>query len=217
MSHRRIILFTPRLLLAQLLVGSGIAGIRTASTGREAIRLARRTRAHLCIVDAANPTEDAFAVAAHLRRMGIRVIMLADSVPAGWIQRSVEAGAASYLGKCATLEDLRRAMRAELHGQAFQSPCAVRRVWERTAPTGRQLEVLRLVCDGYSSKQVARELGLSSKTVDAYRAALMEFAGVRNTPALVRFACNERYVDLRPAGEPKPDATHRPPRARNRR
>jgi DNA-binding NarL/FixJ family response regulator len=214
MSRRRIILFTPRLLLAELLGRSGIADVHVAPTGREAIRLAQRTRAHLCIVDAANPTEDAFAVAARLGRMGIRIIVLADSVPAGWIQRSVEAGAASYLGKCATLEDLARAIRAELHGQAFQSPCATRRVWERTAPTGRQLQVLRLLCDGLSSKQIAHELGLSPKTVDSYRAALMEMAGVRNTPALVRFACNERYVDLRPAGEPKPGATHVPVRDR---
>ena len=143
------------------------------------------------------------------RKPPVPVILVAGEAPLGWIQRALQVDAAAFLGKCATLHDFKRALTSARHGQRFFSPCVARAVAEIASGrcglanlSGRESQVLALLCDGLSTKEIARRVRLEPKTVEFVRSRLMQKTGTRCAAELVRFACNERLIEVRSAQEP---------------
>lgn len=209
-----VAVFSHRLLLGEAmslwLKDTGLVSqVRLVADGRELIASARRVR--IAFLDPGHPSENVFEVARRLRRMkhGPSLIFVAEAAPVGWIRRALDVDAAGYLGKCTDVRMIGDAVRAVLAGQHYFSPCAARVVAQIAsgsadvpALTGREIEVLQLICDGFSSKEIARKLGLSPKTIESFRAALLEKTRARSSTRLVRFACDHRYVDPKPPEEP---------------
>lgn len=210
-----VAVFTHRLLLAEAmrlwLEESGLVSrVLLVRDGRELTAAARRVR--IAFIDPGNPAENVFETARRLHRMknGPALIFVADSAPPGWIHRALAVDAAGYLGKCADVRAILDAVRAVLAGQRYLTPCAASVVSQiaagttkHPALTDREIEVLRLICDGCSSKEIARKLGLSPKTIDSFRATLLEKTRARSSTRLVRFACDHRYVDPVVPDEPR--------------
>lgn len=210
-----IVVCTHRIAFGELLVKhlKGVRGfqpVRFAGTPREAVKLACAHERDVALFDPDHPTDDLFRAARALVRSKARcyVVFFSDAIAEGWVTRALAVGAAGFLGPRATLADYERAIRAARVGQRFFGPGVGRVVSELAArgprvPTfsERELDVLRLVCEGHSTKEIARELGLQAKTVDEIRLRLMEKTGTDRATALVRYACEERFVELRPRWE----------------
>ena len=117
-----------------------------------------------------------------------------------YVLQALRAGAAGYLLKGSAVPELELAVQAVARGESYLSPAVSRHVVdEYVARTGgeadplaaltlRQREVLQLVAEGHTSKEVAQRLGLSPRTVETHRAQIMERLGVHDLPGLVRFA-----------------------------
>jgi len=191
---------------------STIAGfdvVGEAGTGHEALELADKLRPHVVLMDIAMPGINGLDATARLveRHPEVRVIILSMHASEEYALQALRAGAAGYLLKDADLLELERAIVAVARGETYLSPAISkhviadykRRVAEQPEPidrlTPRQREVLRLIAEGLSTKEIAFKLGLSVKTVETHRAQLMERLEIRDVAGLVRFAIRSGLVD----------------------
>lgn len=210
-----IVVTTHRIAFGELLARHlrtirGFQPVLVAEGVRDALKQACAREKGVALIDPGHPTEDVFGPASVALRSRHRcyVIFFSDCITEGWVSRSLEVGAAGFLGPGAALPDFERAIRSAREGQRFFGP-GVGRVVSELAARGprvpsfseRELDVLRLVCEGYSTKEVARKLGLQAKTIDEIRLRLMQKTGTERATALVRYACEERFADLRPRWE----------------
>jgi DNA-binding NarL/FixJ family response regulator len=140
----------------------------------------------------------------------MKVVILSMHTSEEYVLRAMRAGCAGYLLKGSAVSELEVAVRAVARGETYLSPAVsrhvmddyVRRTGGATDPidalTPRQREVLQLVAEGHTSKDIAERLGLSVKTVEAHRAQIMERLGLHDLAGLVRFAVRVGLV--RPEG-----------------
>ena len=203
-----------RVLLADdhTLVRAGIRGLLAglqdievageAGDGQEALRLSDSLRPDVVLLDVGMPGLNGLEVAGRLATLdaSIRVVILSMHVSEEYVLRALRAGCAGYLLKASAVSELEVAIRAVTRGETYLSPAVsrpvvddyVRRTGGATDPlealTPRQREVLQLVAEGNSTKEIAQRLGLSPKTVETHRAQLMERLGVHEVSGLVRFA-----------------------------
>jgi DNA-binding NarL/FixJ family response regulator len=186
-----------------LLVGlPGIEVVGEAGDGQEALRLAEALRPDVVLLDVGMPGLNGLEVAGRLATLdpAIRVVILSMHLSEEYVLRALRAGCAGYLLKASAVSELELAVRAVAAGETYLSPAVsrpvvddyVRRTGGATDPlealTPRQREVLQLVAEGNSSKEIAHRLGLSPKTVETHRAQLMERLGLHDVSGLVRFA-----------------------------
>lgn len=213
-----VLVSTPQVVLGQLLAGllgsaSGLSPVRYCRWGKDALDAARKRPWSVVLLDASSSRQDPFDLAASIQRVRprARVLFFANCVRIGWVSRAIEVGAAGYLGKCASQEDFKTAVAAAAGGQAFFTPCAARVVAEFAAKeqklpilSARERAVLRHLCDGRPSKEIAGLLRLSVKGVEAVRSRLMKKSGTTSAAALVRYALCEGLIRCCPASEPGP-------------
>jgi len=173
-----------------------------AGDGQEAVRLAESLRPDVVLLDVGMPGLNGLDVAARLAAQdaSIRVLILSMHTSEEYVLRALRAGCAGYLLKGSAVAELAIAVRAVARGETYLSPAVskhvmddyVRRTGGATDPidalTPRQREVLQLVAEGNTSKDIADRLGLSFKTVEAHRAQIMERLGLHDVAGLVRFA-----------------------------
>lgn len=197
-----------RSLLARL---PDVEVIAEASDGREAIRLVEKNEPQIVLMDLAMPELNGLEATQHLTRTfpKVRVIILSIYADEEHVYQALCAGAAGYLLKGAATEELELAIRSVARGETYLSPPvskpvimeyirrtnAGRNSRERLSP--RQTQILKLIAEGKTTKQVALELGISVKTVETHRSALMMRVGVRDVAGLVRYAVRIGLVDLR--------------------
>ena len=133
----------------------------------------------------------------------VRCIMLSMHLNTEYVLRAFGAGAQGYVVKDAGPAELTRAIQAVVAGQRYVSPSASGALLDRlsgdtaaphTALSPRQLEVLCLVARGLSTKLIARELALSTKTVDAHRYQVSQRLGVHDVAGMVRYAIHHGLV-----------------------
>lgn len=180
----------------------GVEVIGEAEDGHEAVRLAGELRPDIALLDIGMPGLNGLEAATQLLRADprVRVLILSMHNAEEYVLRALRAGCAGYLLKRSAVSELEIAVRAVARGESYLSPAVSKQVVEeyvgRTggqadpldALTPRQREILQLVAEGHTSKEIADHLRLSFKTIEAHRAQIMERLGVGDVTALVRFA-----------------------------
>jgi DNA-binding NarL/FixJ family response regulator len=188
----------------------GLSVVGEAADGAEALRLIEQHLPDCVLMDLAMPGVSGIeAVRLSTAQFpNIPILVVSMHADEAYVHQALAAGAAGYLLKGSDKEELETAVRAVCSGQTYLTPAisktlvsALSRKSQISPPsspleilTARQREVLRLVAEGNSTKQVAARLGLSVKTVEAHRGAIMERLGIRDLAGLVRFAVREGLV-----------------------
>ncbi len=193
----------------------GVEVVAEAGDGREALEKARSHPPDLVLMDIAMPGLNGLEAAARLSKEcpHVHVILLSMYDNEEYVLRALRAGVSGYLLKDAATAELELAIRAVARGETYLSPSISKRVIDdylsRVRPkegplerlTPRQREVLQLLAEGRSMKEVASLLNVSVKTVETHRAQLMDRLGVRDVPGLVR--CAMRLGLIPPEGKPE--------------
>jgi DNA-binding NarL/FixJ family response regulator len=188
----------------------GVEIVGEASDGQEALRLCDSTAPDLAILDVAMPRLNGIDVAAQARkrRPDLRVIVLSMHSDESYIVRALSAGARGYLLKEATDDDLLPAVRAVAAGRTFFSPAVsamlledhMRHLQQRGLEdsyhllTDREREVLQLLAEGRSNKEVAAALDVGLSTVETHRANMMQKLNLHNTAEIVLYAVRKRII-----------------------
>jgi len=196
--------------LRALLEEAGHTVVAEAGDGLEAIRLCEEHRPDLLILDIGMPRLNGIEVAARTQKLPRPpgVIILSMYGDESYIIRALSAGARAYLLKSATDEDLVPAVQAVASGKPFFSPAVaavlvedyVRRLQTRGLTdsflllTDREKEVLQLLAEGRSNKEVATLLDLGLSTVETHRANLMQKLGLHNTAEIVLYAVRKGMI-----------------------
>ena len=177
-----------------------------ASNGREAVELAERIKPDIVVMDVAMPEFN--GIEATRRLIGAlphaRVIALSMHKDSVYVREVLRAGARGYLLKESGAEDLVRAVRAVAGGESWLSPAVSNAVLDDyrrhvTDPidllTSREREVLQMLAEGKTNKEIAVVLNLSVYTVDAHRGRIMEKLNLHSINELVRFAVRNGLID----------------------
>ena len=181
-----------------------------AADGLEALRLCEEHHPDLLILDVAMPKLNGIEVAARVQKMhpAPRAIMLSMHLDESYVMRSLNAGARGYLLKDATDEDLLPAIRAVAAGKSFFSPAVsgvlaaeyVEQLQGRGLTdsydllTDREKEVLQLLAEGRSNKEVAALLEVGLSTVETHRGNLMQKLNLHSTAEIVLYAMRKRLI-----------------------
>lgn len=184
--------------------------VAEAADGLEALRLCEEYRPDLLILDVAMPKLNGIDVAARAQKMQPppATIMLSMHLDESYVMRAINAGARAYLLKDATDEDLLPAIRAVAAGKSFFSPAVsdvlaeeyMQQLQERGLTdsydllTDREKEVLHLLAEGRSNKEVAAQLEVGVSTVETHRANLMQKLNLHSTAEIVLYAMRKRLV-----------------------
>jgi DNA-binding NarL/FixJ family response regulator len=176
--------------------------------GREALELIEQHRPDVALLDITMPGLNGLEVAARTERASprTRVVILSMHANEGYVAQALRAGIAGYLLKDAAATELAAALRAVARGETYLSPAISRQVVDgflgRAAPEGdplagltaRQREILQLIAEGKSTKEIATALAVGVKTVETHRAKLMERLNIRDVAGLVRFAIRSGII-----------------------
>jgi DNA-binding NarL/FixJ family response regulator len=181
-----------------------------AADGREAVRLARELAPDVIVMDIAMPQLNGIDATSQIVKQDprINVLILSMHNDETYLLRALEAGARGFLLKDTAEEDLVRAVRVAAQGKPFFSPAIaqalledyMRNLQQRNQQdsysllTGREKEVLQLLAEGRSNKEVAQLLNLSVYTVETHRNRIMQKLGLHNTAEIVLYAVRKKII-----------------------
>lgn len=184
--------------------------VAEATDGREAVKLAEELEPHVVIMDIAMPNLNGIDAAAQIvkRNPNLGVIMLSMYSDESYLTRTLNAGAKGYLLKDNADVDLHRAVQAVAQGKPFFSPTIaqtlledyMRKLQQRGLEdsydllTEREKEVLQLLAEGKSNKEVAAVLDLSPYTVETHRSHIMQKLDLHNTVDIVLYALRKKII-----------------------
>jgi DNA-binding NarL/FixJ family response regulator len=190
---------------------SDIEVIGEASDGREAVRLTRKLRPQVVVMDIAMPRLNGVEAARQIRKAfpDTRVLFLSAHSDDAYVEEVAVLGATGFLLKQTSSENLATAIREVQKGNSFYSHSISKRVEKRSRMSAargaskksgnrlssREVEVLQLIAEGKPNKQVAVELGLSFKTVDKHRQHLMSKLDIHDVAGLTRYAIAEGIIE----------------------
>jgi DNA-binding NarL/FixJ family response regulator len=176
-----------------------------AATGRELIEEVARTEPGLVITDLSMPDLDGMRAIAELRahHPALKILAISMYDTPDFVQGALRNGANGYVMKDATPTELGFAVESVLSGESYLSPRVSGQLVQSLRGdrggdiplTDRQREVLVMIARGFSTKEIAFELGLSPKTVEVHRARLMERLGISDVAGLTLYAVRKRLVD----------------------
>ena len=180
-----------------------LAGI--VEDGRALVQAARDLRPDVIVTDVSMPHLSGIDALLQIRKDNpdARVVLLTMHRDAAYARRALEAGAAGYVLKHSAPAELVLALRAALQGRTFVSPDIAADVFRAgkslpadpvAALTPRQREILRLLAEGKSAKEIAAGLGLSARTVEDHKYRLMESLKIENSAELIHFAIKHGIV-----------------------
>jgi DNA-binding NarL/FixJ family response regulator len=183
--------------------------IGEASDGEEAVQMVLERQPDVVIMDIWMPRLGGIDATRRIGKKGsnAKILVLSMHESRSYVEEVLRAGAAGYIVKNAAPADLLQAIDAVCAGASYLSPSITQQVVDAIArpgdssPTGvsaltdREREVLQLIAEGLSSKEIASMLGVSLKTIDSHRSNLMEKLDIHKVSGLVRFAIRVGLVE----------------------
>ena len=186
----------------------GVTVVAEADDGEQAVALARQHKPDIALLDITMPVMNGLQAAERILRElpDTRVLMLSMHAGEEYVTQALKLGVSGYLLKDAATLELRAALEAVAGGATYLSPRITSQLLQsqglrqpelpaQEALTPRQVEVLKLLALGRSIKEIAFELHISPKTVETYRAQIMERLGLRDLASLVRYAIRNGIID----------------------
>jgi DNA-binding NarL/FixJ family response regulator len=185
--------------------------IAEADNGREAIALARIHSPDVIIMDISMKELNGIEATAQIvaEFPAARVLMLSMHAAEEFVRRAMKAGASGYVVKSSVPMELRMAIEALMRGEVYLSSRVSRHVLSALTGSGhaepesslealtlRQREVLQMIAEGKSTREMASVLDVSVKTIETHRAALMERLGIFDVAGLVMFAARNHLVSI---------------------
>jgi two-component system response regulator NreC len=182
-----------------------------AEDGHSAVDLANQFNPDIIVMDIAMPRLNGLEATRQIRRQNskIKILILTMHDNEEYIRQVLAAGAMGYILKDAASKELLAAIRSINKGDAVLSPAITRLVitdylrWGDLEPaksmdglSNREREVLQLIAEGYTNKQIAEILCLSIKTIQAHRLNLMKKLNLHNRGELIKYAIQKKIIDL---------------------
>lgn len=189
----------------------GFEIVAEAKTGNEAVEACSEYKIDLVIMDISMPEMDGIEATKQIKEQhpGIKILALTMMDEDQHIRKMIEAGASGYILKSSDKDELIEAITTILDGRHYFSDDATQSVMmdlvkgtskKKSADpaqlTDRELEVLELIVKEHTNQQIAEELYISTRTVDAHRRNLLQKTGANNTAGLVTYAIKHNLVDI---------------------
>ncbi len=186
--------------------------VAEADNGRDAVRVAEKANAKVALVDISMPGLNGLETTKQLRKQcpETQIIILTIHTDEEYVFQALKAGAVGYVVKHSPSDDLFTAIRAAARGESYMSPSISRVViedyrkrikdgevdyeWENL--TAREREILQLIAEGNTNKDVARLLNISVKTVETHRARIMQKLDIHDVTGLTKYAIRKKLVSL---------------------
>ncbi|MBD3415047.1 MAG: response regulator [Candidatus Aminicenantes bacterium] len=189
----------------------GIKVIGEAENGREAVKLVEKHHPELVVMDISMPLLNGLEATRQIKKRfpKTQVLILTVHDNEEYLFEIIKAGASGYIVKKAALEELLMAVQAVSKGETFFSPTVSTKIikkllkkketLEQEPPhsylTEREREVLQLIAEGYSNKEIAEILFISVKTVEAHRSHIMEKLDLHKAADLTKYAIEHRIIE----------------------
>lgn len=188
-----------------LLEKAGHTVVGEAADGREALKLAQTLTPDIAVLDVSMPLLNGLDAAREIQRVSpaTKTILLTMYTDKGYVLQALRAGAKGYVLKTQAAEDLIRAIREILRGEVYLSPsvavAVVEAYLEKTELiadplTPREREILQLVAEGKTTKEIAKLLSISFKTAESHRNHIMQKLDIHDVAGLVRYAIRQGLV-----------------------
>jgi DNA-binding NarL/FixJ family response regulator len=182
--------------------------VAEAEDGREAVDMAMKEHVHLAVLDVSMPRMTGIQAAAELqkRKPDLKTLMLSMHDSEQFLFEALKAGASGYVLKSGADTDIVDACRAAMRGESYLYPSAVTTLVRDYVDRGgrgeerfdvltpRELEVLKLIAEAYTSKQIADALFISIKTVERHRQNILDKLGMRDRVELTRYAIRRGLI-----------------------
>ncbi len=197
---------------ALLALAADIEVVGEAANGKEALEKTKQLVPDVVLMDLAMPIMGGLEATRRIRRefVGTKVLALTQYDDSEYVIPVIEAGASGFITKMAAFSELASAIQAVHNGGSFLSPSAaaalVEEYQQKTTAEGgkspywqltdREREVLKLVVEGYTNRQIADMLVVSPKTVEWYKSSLMNKLDIHNKTDLIKFALRKRIITL---------------------
>jgi len=190
---------------------AGMEVIGEAENGRKALKMAEKIRPNVVIIDVTMPDMNGIEATKKMvtEVPGVKVIALSMHSDRRFVLGMLEAGASGYLMKDCAFDELAKAVRSVSTGQTYLSPSIadvlvkgyLDRVNEklsvaRSPLTEREREILQLLAEGRSSKEIAAHIGVSVKTVETHRRNMMQKLNMRSVAELTKYAIREGLISV---------------------
>ncbi len=191
--------------LKALLEKHGFQVVSEASDGQETVRSVEKTNPDVAIIDISMPILNGIDTARELKKSSpkTKVILLTQHDEDQYVTESLRAGVKGYVLKSQAADDLVHAIHEVCRGSVYLSPSISRAIvdaylsktYVSSDPlSGRERQVLQLVGEGKSTKDIAVHLGISVKTAESHRARLMKKLDIHETASLVRYAIRNGLI-----------------------
>lgn len=180
----------------------GVEVLADCGDGREALDLIDEHRPDVAVLDIGMPGLNGLEVARRVSQLSqtTRIIILSMYADPSYVRQALKAGVSGYLLKGAAVSELSLALSAVMQGEKYLTPKVSQTVVEGFLREGendgepvedltlRQREILQLIAEGRSTREMAEMLDVSVKTIETHRSRMMDRLGIRDVPGLVRFA-----------------------------
>lgn len=208
----------PRVLLADdhRMVSEGLKNLLTpefelvgvVEDGRALVEAARKLRPDVIVADITMPRLNGIEALAELRKddPGVKLVFLTMHRQVAYARRALKAGASGFVLKHSAPKELVLAIRAALEGKTFITPSLAGEIQTprkadptakpAAAITRRQREVLQLLAEGKTAKEIGDVLGVSTRTVEFHKYEMMQSLGIQNSAELIHFAIKHGFVQI---------------------
>ena len=199
--------------------------VAEASSGREAIEKAKKHKPTIAILDLGMPDMDGLEVTRQLRKevpeAGVIILTMHDSIL--MVQRALESGASGYVLKSDLTKYLVKAVQKVSQGKQFLTPqvsdialrdCVTNKATANSntkpgmQPSQRELEVIRLLAEGKSNKEIGLELGIATRTVETHRARILSKLDIHSVAQLIHYAIRHRIIPIPPSRPNEPQVVN---------
>jgi DNA-binding NarL/FixJ family response regulator len=213
MSKARVLLADDHLILAEglrSLLEPEFEVVAVVADGREMVEAARKHRPDVIVADVTMPSLNGIEAAVQLRALGVesKVVFLTMHHDVAYARRAMQAGAVGFLLKHSVASELLTAVREALRGQTYVTPKIAGELLqsyreEDSRPrdsthglTARQREVLQLIAEGRSAKEIAAVLKISTRTAEVHKARILEALRLGSTADLVQYAIRHGIISV---------------------